>query len=67
MSTMSERPAIGWIGTGVMGAPMAGHLLDAGYELTVFNRTGSRADDLVARGARRADGPARPPTAPTSS
>jgi len=35
-----------------------GHLLDAGYELTVFNRTAGRADDLVARGARRADGPA---------
>lgn len=41
-----------------MGAPMAGHLLEAGYELTVFNRTAARADDLVARGARRADGPA---------
>ncbi len=41
-----------------MGAPMAGHLLDAGYRLTVFNRTAARADDLVARGARRADGPA---------
>ncbi len=41
-----------------MGAPMAGHLLDADYELTVFNRTRARADDLVARGARWASGPA---------
>ena len=55
---MSESPSIGWIGTGMMGGPMAGHLLDAGYELAVFNRTASRADDLVARGARRAAGPA---------
>ncbi len=34
-----------------MGASMAGHLLNAGYRLRVFNRTRSRADDLVARGA----------------
>jgi 3-hydroxyisobutyrate dehydrogenase len=57
MRPVSERASIGWIGTGVMGASMAGHLLDAGYALTVFNRTASRADDLVARGARRADAP----------
>jgi len=49
---------IGWIGTGVMGASMAGHLLDAGYELSVHNRTRARADALVERGARWADTPA---------
>lgn len=52
---MSER--IGWIGTGVMGAPMAGHVLDAGYELDVFNRTRKRADGLVIAGASWRDSP----------
>ncbi|QPS70772.1 NAD(P)-dependent oxidoreductase [Lactococcus garvieae] len=42
---------IGFIGTGVMGAAMAGHLLAAGHELYVYNRTKSKTDDLVARGA----------------
>ena len=42
---------IGWIGTGVMGGPMAGHLLDAGHELHVFNRTRERADGLIEKGA----------------
>ncbi len=48
---------IAFIGTGVMGGPMAGHLLDAGHDVVVFNRTKSRADGLVARGARWADAP----------
>jgi len=52
-----EKPHIGWIGTGVMGASMAGHLLDAGYPLTVFTRTKSKADDLVRRGAQWAATP----------
>ena len=55
---MSDRPRVGWIGTGVMGAPMAGHLLDAGYPVTVYNRTAARADGLVAAGAQRAASPA---------
>lgn len=42
------------IGLGPMGQAMAGAYLDAGYEVTVWNRTAARADDLVARGARRA-------------
>ncbi len=42
---------IGFVGTGVMGAAMAGHLLDAGYSLRVHNRTASRAAALVERGA----------------
>jgi 3-hydroxyisobutyrate dehydrogenase len=49
---------IGWIGTGVIGAPMAGHLLAAGHRVSVFNRTHGRADELVARGARWRDSPA---------
>lgn len=50
-------PTIGFIGTGVMGAPMAGHLLDAGFPLVVFNRTPSRAAGLVERGATLAASP----------
>jgi 3-hydroxyisobutyrate dehydrogenase len=42
---------VAFIGTGVMGASMAGHLLDAGYRLVVFNRTRARAHSLVERGA----------------
>jgi 3-hydroxyisobutyrate dehydrogenase len=49
---------IGWIGTGVMGRPMAGHLLEAGYELYVFNRTRERAEGLLEQGARWCDSPA---------
>lgn len=49
---------IGFIGTGVMGASMAGHLMDAGHELTVYNRTRQKAEGLLARGARWADTPA---------
>lgn len=48
---------IGFIGLGLMGAPMAGHLMDAGYELSVYNRTKSKANALVARGARYCDTP----------
>jgi len=51
------KPRVGFIGTGVMGAPMAGHLLRAGYPLTVFNRTRAKAEPLVRLGARFA-GPA---------
>ena len=49
---------VGCIGLGTMGGPMAGHLLDAGHDVAVFNRTASKGDELVARGARRADSPA---------
>ncbi|MFW5685191.1 MAG: NAD(P)-dependent oxidoreductase [Spirochaetota bacterium] len=48
---------VGFIGTGVMGKSMAGHLLDAGHELTVYNRTRARAEDLLGRGATWADTP----------
>jgi len=48
---------IGWIGTGVMGASMCGHLLAAGHPTTVFTRTPAKADALVARGATRVGSP----------
>lgn len=47
-----------WIGTGVMGGPMAGHLLDAGHEVWVSTRTRARADEVLAKGATWADSPA---------
>jgi len=49
---MSERPVVAFVGTGVMGAAMAGHLLDAGYPVVVFNRTRQKAEPLLGRGAR---------------
>jgi len=48
---------IGWIGTGVMGSSMAGHLIDAGFSVTVFNRTKQKADSLLAKGAAWAESP----------
>lgn len=43
---------IGWIGTGVMGKSMASHLMTKGHSLMVFNRTASKADELVSAGAQ---------------
>ncbi|MBQ9453850.1 MAG: NAD(P)-dependent oxidoreductase [Desulfovibrio sp.] len=54
---MSKDLRIGWIGTGVMGFSMANHLLDAGYELTVYTRTKAKAEQLLAKGAHWADSP----------
>jgi 3-hydroxyisobutyrate dehydrogenase len=48
---------IGWMGTGLMGGFMVGHLLDAGYRVHVHNRTRAKAEPLVARGAKWAEGP----------
>lgn len=48
---------IGWIGTGVMGRSMCGHLLAAGYAVTVSNRSAAKAKDLVDRGAVLVDTP----------
>jgi 3-hydroxyisobutyrate dehydrogenase len=53
---MSER--IGFVGLGIMGRGMAHNLLQAGFALTVWNRTASRMDDLVAAGAAAAASPA---------
>ncbi len=48
---------IGWIGTGVMGAAMCGHLLRAGYPVTVYNRSQQSAEPLLAAGAKWAAKP----------
>ena len=48
---------IAFVGTGVMGKSMAGHLLSAGHDLTVYNRTKSKAQGLIDAGAAWADSP----------
>ena len=50
-----SKPTIAFIGTGVMGQSMAGHILDAGYPLIVHNRSRTKAEDLIARGAKWAE------------
>ena len=52
---MSELKKIGFIGTGIMGAAMAGHLMYAGFEVSVYNRTKSKAQSLIDRGAKWCD------------
>ena len=49
---------IGWIGTGVMGASMAGHLQKAGHALSVFSRTKKKAEGLIEKGAQWYGSPA---------
>jgi len=51
------KPAVGLIGLGLMGKPMGRNLLKAGFSLTVWNRTASRADDLLREGASWAESP----------
>src|SRR5207237_1059186 len=63
-TNMSVRTAsagttrLGWIGTGVMGASMCGHLLGHGFPVTVTTRTRARAEGLLEAGAAWADTPA---------
>ena len=54
-----QKPTVGFIGIGVMGRSMAGHLLDAGYSVHVYNRTQAKAQDLVDRGARWLSSPGK--------
>ena len=45
-----ENTRIGWIGTGIMGRPMCGHILGGGYQTSIYNRTQSKAEDLINNG-----------------
>ena len=54
---MANQPSVGFIGLGIMGLPMAGHILKAGYSLTVYNRTRSKTRSLEAEGAAVAASP----------
>jgi 2-hydroxy-3-oxopropionate reductase len=51
------KPVIGFIGLGIMGRPMAGHLLKAGYSLVVLDKNPVPVDELVASGAKSAGSP----------
>jgi 3-hydroxyisobutyrate dehydrogenase len=51
------KTRIGWIGTGVMGTSMCGHLIARGFTATIYNRTKAKAQPLVEKGARWADSP----------
>jgi 3-hydroxyisobutyrate dehydrogenase len=60
MAVSSVEPGktrIGWIGTGVMGSSMCGHLLDAGFGVTVHNRTREKTEALLEHGAEWAGTP----------
>jgi len=47
--------SVGWIGAGRMGYALIERLLDAGYEMSVYNRTGAKAEPLVEQGAKLVD------------
>ena len=57
MNISPDKTRLGWIGTGVMGHSMCGHLLAAGYPTTIYTRTKTRAADLLERGAVWAETP----------
>jgi 3-hydroxyisobutyrate dehydrogenase len=57
-STAPQQARIGWIGTGVMGKSMCGHLITAGFPTTVYSRTKEKAEVLLAAGASWAATPA---------
>ncbi len=52
------KETVGWIGTGVMGRSMCKHLMDAGYEVHLYNRTRAKAEPLLEEGANWCDSPA---------
>ncbi len=58
MGVNPETTSVGWIGTGVMGTSMCGHLQSAGYPMTVHTRTRRKAGALEAAGATWAETPA---------
>lgn len=51
------KTKIGWIGTGVMGASMCGHLIDKGFEATIYTRSKDKAQGLIDKGATWVDSP----------
>lgn len=55
---MADKKILGFVGTGVMGSSMAGHLLDTGNEVHVYNRSREKAEALIAKGAMWEESPA---------
>ena len=58
MTAAATKPRLAFLGIGLMGKPMAANLLKAGYEVTIWNRTTSKAEALLPLGARIAASPA---------
>lgn len=58
MNDSSSRPRVAFLGLGLMGTGMARRILDAGFPLTVYNRSASKAAPFAASGARVAESPA---------
>jgi 2-hydroxy-3-oxopropionate reductase len=52
LNQSETKPTIAFLGIGLMGKPMASRLLQAGYAVTAWNRTRSKADELVSLGAK---------------
>lgn len=57
LEVVPGKTRIGWIGTGVMGSSMCGHLMKAGFSATVYSRTKTKAQGLIDQGAAWADSP----------
>lgn len=57
LAPVTPQTRIGWIGTGVMGLSMCGHLLARGFPTTIFSRTRMRSQPLIDKGARWAESP----------
>jgi len=57
MKVEPGRTRIGWIGTGIMGSSMCGHLMNAGFSATLYTRTRTKAEKLLAAGAHWASDP----------
>lgn len=55
MQPLAQRVRVGWVGTGVMGAAMCGHVQAGGHAVAVYNRTRAKAQPLLDAGARWAD------------
>eukprot|EP00933_Yihiella_yeosuensis_P049313 TRINITY_DN4608_c1_g3_i2.p1 TRINITY_DN4608_c1_g3~~TRINITY_DN4608_c1_g3_i2.p1 ORF type:complete len:302 (+),score=82.12 TRINITY_DN4608_c1_g3_i2:156-1061(+) len=56
-ATMESKPKIGYLGMGILGTAMAGRFVDAGFDVTVWNRTRAKCSDLEAKGAKVASSP----------
>jgi 3-hydroxyisobutyrate dehydrogenase len=54
---MAQNKKVGWIGMGRMGYPMAERLLDAGYDVSIWNRTRAKAEPLAKKGGKVVDKP----------
>jgi 3-hydroxyisobutyrate dehydrogenase len=59
MGDNEKTTSVGWIGAGRMGYAMIERLLDAGHDVSVYNRTRSKAEPLAERGAKLVDTPAQ--------